>query len=52
MVLTNGDSLMIEGATLRQQHILFNIPGEKPQLTMPKSRVKSIISKYGEVIYP
>ena len=52
MVLTNGDSLMIEGAILRQQHILFNIAGEKPQLTMPKSRVKSIISKYGEVIYP
>ena len=52
MILTNGDSLMIEGVVLRQQHILFNIAGDKPQLTMPKSRVKSIISKYGEIIYP
>ena len=52
MVLTNGDSLMIEGAILRQQHVLFNIAGEKPQLTIPKSRIKSIISKYGEPIYP
>ena len=52
MILSNGDSLMIESIQLRQQHVIFNIAGEKPQLTMPKARVKTIISKYGELIYP
>jgi len=52
MILSNGDSLMIEDVKLRQQHVLFYVAGEKPQLTMPKSRVKTIYSKYGEVIYP
>ena len=36
MVLTNGDSLMIEGAILRQQHILFNISGEKRNFYLNK----------------
>jgi hypothetical protein len=52
MFLSNGDSLMIEGVQFRQQHILFRIAGEKPELTMPINRVKSVVSKYGEQIYP
>ncbi len=52
MFLSNGDSLMIDSIQFRQQHVLFRIPGEKQQLTMPKSRVKSVVSRYGEQIYP
>lgn len=52
MVLSNGDSLMIERMQMRQQDVIFNIAGEKSQLTIPKSRVKNIFSKYGELIYP
>jgi len=52
MVLTNGDSLMIHLVELGDQRVMFNIIGEKGELTMPKFRVESIISKYGERIYP
>jgi len=52
MVLTNGDSLMIHLVDLGVQRVKFVIVGENGELTMPKLRVKSITSKYGERIYP
>tara|TARA_B100000686_G_scaffold170984_1_gene178251 strand:+ start:2507 stop:3454 length:948 start_codon:yes stop_codon:yes gene_type:complete len=52
MVLTNGDSLMVEVVDIRQQQIIFNIIDQDGQLTMPKFRVRTIVSKYGEPIYP
>ncbi|MBN4081177.1 hypothetical protein JYT44_02310 [Caldithrix abyssi] len=52
MVLTNGDSLMIHLVELGAQRVKFIIVGEKGELTMPKYRVESITSKYGERIYP
>ena len=52
MVLTNNDSLMVEIIELGQQKVTFKIIGESDQLTMPKIRVKSITSKYGERIFP
>ena len=52
MLLSNGDSLMIENVQFRQNQILFRIAGDDAQLTMPKSRVKTVVSRYGEQIYP
>ena len=52
MILTNNDSLMVEIIELGQQKVKFKIIGESDQLTMPKIRVKSITSKYGERIFP
>jgi len=52
MILTNNDSLMVEIIELGQQKVTFKIIGESDQLTMPKIRVKSITSKYGERIFP
>ena len=52
MVLTNGDSLMVEVVDIGQQQIIFNIIDQDGQLTMPKFRVRTIVSKYGEPIYP
>jgi hypothetical protein len=52
MVLTNGDSLMIHLVEMGDQRVKFKIVGEKEELTMPKFRVESITSKYGERIYP
>ena len=52
MLLSNGDSLMIENVQFRQNRVLFRIAGENVQLTMPKSRVKTVVSRYGEQIYP
>ena len=52
MILTNNDSLMVEIIELGQQKVTFKIIGEPDQLTMPKIRVKSITSKYGERIFP
>ncbi|MEC9006779.1 MAG: hypothetical protein VX731_01510 [Candidatus Neomarinimicrobiota bacterium] len=52
LVLTNGDSLMVEIVDMRSQQIIFSIAGEEGKLTMPKFRVRAIVSKYGEPIYP
>jgi hypothetical protein len=52
MLLTNGDSLMVEIIELGQQRVIFKIIGNSDQLTMPIYRVKSITSKYGERIFP
>ena len=52
MILTNGDSLMIHLVELGIQRVQFIIVGEKDELTMPKFRIESITSKYGERIYP
>ena len=52
MLLTNGDSLMIEVIDLGKQRVTFKIIGNSDQLTMPIYRVKSITSKYGERIFP
>lgn len=52
MILTNGDSLMIQLLDLGAQKIIFKISGKPEVLTMPKFRVKSVDSKYGERIYP
>ena len=52
MILINNDSLMVEIIELGQQKVTFKIIGESDQLTMPKIRVKSITSKYGERIFP
>lgn len=52
MILTNNDSLMVEVIELGQQRITFKIVGESDQLTIPKFRVQSITSKYGERIFP
>ena len=52
MILTNNDSLMVEVIELGQQRITFKIVGQSDQLTIPKFRVKSITSKYGERIFP
>ncbi len=52
MVLTNGDSLMVEIVDMQRQQIIFSIAGEEGKLTMPKYRVRAIVSKYGEPIYP
>ncbi len=52
MVLTNGDSLVIHLVELGDQRVKFILVGEKGELTMPKFRVKSITSKYGERLYP
>ena len=52
MLLTNGDSLMVEVIELGQQRVIFKIIGNSDQLTMPIYRVKSITSKYGERIFP
>ena len=52
MVLTNGDSLLIHLIELGNQRVTFILIGEKGELTMPKFRVQSITSKYGERIFP
>ena len=52
MLLTNGDSLMVEVLDLGKQRVTFKIIGNSDQLTMPTYRVKSITSKYGERIFP
>ena len=52
MVLTNGDSLLIHVVELGKQRVTFIIIGEKGELTIPKYRVQSITTKYGEQIFP
>ena len=52
MILTNGDSLMIQLLDLGSQRVTFQIIGETDTLTMPKFRLQSITSKYGELIFP
>ena len=52
MILTNGDSLMIQLLDLGPQRVTFQIIGETDTLTMPKFRLESITSKYGERIFP
>ena len=52
MVLTNNDSLMINLLNIGSQRITFKIIGDTSELTMPIFRVKNIVSKYGESIYP
>ena len=52
MVLTNGDSLMINLLEIGDQRMTFQIVGEADTLVMPKFRVESIMSKYGERIFP
>ena len=52
MVLTNGDSLMINLLDIGVQRMTFQIVGEADTLVMPKFRVESIMSKYGERIFP
>ncbi|MDD9930673.1 MAG: hypothetical protein OXR70_02265, partial [Candidatus Marinimicrobia bacterium] len=52
MVLTNGDSLMINLLEIGDLRMTFQIVGEADTLVMPKFRVESIMSKYGERIFP
>ena len=52
MVLTNGDSLMVHLKDIGQQNVKFSLANERGQLTMPTTRIKAIISKYGEPIFP
>ena len=52
MVLTNGDSILVENLELGQQQVKFSVANEDGQLTMPIIRIKTIISKYGEPIFP
>ena len=52
MVLTNGDSLLINLIEIGNQRMKFQIIGEADTLVMPKFRVESIMSKYGERIFP
>ena len=46
MVLTNGDSIMVENLELGQQQVKFSVANEDGQLTMPIIRIKTIISKF------
>lgn len=52
MLLTNGDSLMINLINIGDKRMKFQIIGESDTLVMPKYRVGRIISKYGEQIFP
>lgn len=52
MLLTNGDSLMINLIDIGDKRMKFQIIGESDTLVMPKYRVGRIISKYGEQIFP
>ena len=52
MILSNGDSLMVKMIDIGQLNMTFQLIGESSKLTMPSYRVKSIISKFGEKIYP
>lgn len=52
MVLTNGDSLLVNVIDIGNQRVTFQIVGEPDTLIMPKFRVESITSKYGERIFP
>ena len=52
MVLTNNDSLLVELQDITNLEVKFKIIGQEGNLTMPINRVKNIMSKYGERIYP
>ena len=52
MVLTNNDSLLVQLQDITKLEVKFKIIGQEGNLTMPINRVKNIMSKYGERIYP
>ncbi len=52
MVLTNNDSLLVQLQDITNLEVKFKIIGQEGNLTMPINRVKNIMSKYGERIYP
>ncbi len=50
--LTNGDRLQIDVIRLETNRLIFRLADSPDTLTMPLSRVTSIISKYDEALYP
>ena len=52
LILTNGDRLMVDFVSLNENGIRFLLKGEGELLTIPITRVKSLTSRLGDVIYP
>ena len=52
MILVSGDRLFVDYITMSQNGIQFRMEGEKELLTIPSRRVRSLISRMGDVIYP
>ena len=52
MILVSGDRLFVDYISTSQNGIQFRMEGEKELLTIPSSRVRSLISRMGDVIYP
>lgn len=52
LILTNGDQLEIDVINLETNRLLFRLAGDTDTLTIPLGRVESLVSKYGEKLYP
>jgi len=52
LILSNGDQLMIDFVSLNENGIRFRLKGEGELLTIPITRVKTLTSRLGDVIYP
>ena len=50
--LIGDDSLLVQLQDITNLEVKFKIIGQEGNLTMPITRVKNIMSKYGERIYP
>ncbi len=52
LILKNGDRLMIDFINMNENGIRFRLKGEGEFLTIPITRVKTLTSRLGDVIYP
>jgi len=52
LILNNGDRLMIDFVNMNENGIRFRLKGEGELLTIPITRVKTLTSRSGDVIYP
>ena len=52
LILNNGDRLMVDFVSLNENGIRFRLKGEGELLTIPITRVKTLTSRLGDVIYP
>ena len=52
LILNNGDRLMIDFVNMNENGIRFRLKGEGELLTIPITRVKTLTTRLGDVIYP
>lgn len=52
LILKNGDRIMVDFVNMNENGIRFRLKGDEELLTIPISRVKTLTSRSGDVIFP